>query len=317
MGLLGKREYRGASESDSRSNCQLIWAYDAYDEAGDEQWQAPSTIYGKPAVALDGTLYIMTAQGVYALNYEGEGWLLFAVEGEPGGGISLDGFGNIHFTLNHQVYSIDSQGRPRWLVNTQYPTLASPIFDNNGRAYFVSGGGYQQPSILTAVGRYGAVHWQVRLDQEMTLAGVSAQGIVHATGSNVMRAISRDGELVYAMGLSGNVMLANNNRLFATDAGQIRSYQMYGGTNPAAGWSMLAGNTTRNGRLIEFDEDADLEGIFDNVDNCPQIPNPDQLNTDGADDGGNACDSDDDNDGVADADDALPLNGSETPRQRR
>lgn len=53
--------------------------------------------------------------------------------------------------------------------------------------------------------------------------------------------------------------------------------------------------------------DADGDGVADVVDNCPAIANPDQLNTDGAADGGNACDDDDDNDGWLDVDDNCPL----------
>jgi Bacterial TSP3 repeat/Thrombospondin type 3 repeat len=46
--------------------------------------------------------------------------------------------------------------------------------------------------------------------------------------------------------------------------------------------------------------DTDTDGWANTVDNCPTMPNPDQLNTDG-DTLGNACDSDDDNDGFSDA----------------
>jgi uncharacterized delta-60 repeat protein len=45
------------------------------------------------------------------------------------------------------------------------------------------------------------------------------------------------------------------------------------------------------------------------LDNCPTQANTDQLNTDG-DSQGNACDSDDDNDGVADTSDKFPLNAA-------
>ena len=57
--------------------------------------------------------------------------------------------------------------------------------------------------------------------------------------------------------------------------------------------------------------DADNDGIDNMSDNCVVVSNADQLNTD-SDIKGNACDSDDDNDGVADIADALPLDATES-----
>jgi hypothetical protein len=55
--------------------------------------------------------------------------------------------------------------------------------------------------------------------------------------------------------------------------------------------------------------DSDGDGVADNIDNCPLVANPDQLDTDG--DGiGNACDPDDDGDGIPDSVDACPLENS-------
>lgn len=50
--------------------------------------------------------------------------------------------------------------------------------------------------------------------------------------------------------------------------------------------------------------DSDGDGIDDDDDNCPSVANADQLDTDG-DDLGNACDPDDDNDGLTDAQEAI------------
>ncbi len=57
--------------------------------------------------------------------------------------------------------------------------------------------------------------------------------------------------------------------------------------------------------------DSDGDDIADNADNCPAAANAAQIDTDG-DAQGNACDSDDDNDQVADLDDAFPLDPSES-----
>jgi hypothetical protein len=52
--------------------------------------------------------------------------------------------------------------------------------------------------------------------------------------------------------------------------------------------------------------DADLDGVPDDIDNCPQENNGLQLNRDG-DGQGDACDADDDADGVADENDNCPF----------
>lgn len=58
---------------------------------------------------------------------------------------------------------------------------------------------------------------------------------------------------------------------------------------------------SQNGRLNIFNmlSDGDGDTITSPGDNCPDIANTDQLNTDG-DSQGNACDADDDNDGLSD-----------------
>ena len=84
----------------------------------------------------------------------------------------------------------------------------------------------------------------------------------------------------------------------ADDLGIAGFDQVYGSGRPDAAAA---------GTLFDPDGDEILGG----ADNCPDISNGSQLNTD-EDDLGDACDSDDDNDGVADATDAFPLDATES-----
>jgi hypothetical protein len=59
-------------------------------------------------------------------------------------------------------------------------------------------------------------------------------------------------------------------------------------------------------RDIGWYPDADVDLVEDGNDNCPNVANADQTNYDG-DSQGDACDNDDDNDGVADGSDANPF----------
>jgi len=60
--------------------------------------------------------------------------------------------------------------------------------------------------------------------------------------------------------------------------------------------------------------DVDYDGICYLDDNCPGVGNPDQTNSDGDRDGGDACDYDDDNDYVLDQDDNCRLTYNPTQR---
>ena len=76
---------------------------------------------------------------------------------------------------------------------------------------------------------------------------------------------------------------------------------------------MIANTAQTNSDTDAFgdacDSDDDNDTVADDADNCPLIANTAQTNSD-TDALGDACDSDDDNDTVADADDNCPLNAN-------
>ena len=102
-------------------------------------------------------------------------------------------------------------------------------------------------------------------------AFVSSANVLMAVPSNVVGSISTSG-----FTRDPAVLYAFREQLAA---------KILEGQAILAGWPTLA--------------DPDKDGVFDPCDNCPNFYNPDQLNTDG-DQYGNACDPDDDNDGILD-----------------
>jgi hypothetical protein len=67
-----------------------------------------------------------------------------------------------------------------------------------------------------------------------------------------------------------------------------------------------------NGILDCLEGDTDDDGVVDADDNCIDVPNGDQLDSD-EDGDGDACDTDDDNDGSPDESDCMPLNPMVSP----
>jgi hypothetical protein len=70
-----------------------------------------------------------------------------------------------------------------------------------------------------------------------------------------------------------------------------------------------------NGILDCLEGDTDDDGVVDAEDNCIDVPNGDQLDSD-EDGAGDACDADDDNDGTPDESDCMPLNPVISPEMK-
>lgn len=97
----------------------------------------------------------------------------------------------------------------------------------------------------------------------------------------------------FAFAVAGNPFVAQ----YRGDTGQVEAPIV---TSPGA---------ANYAFVVSFEPavDSDSDGVVDAEDNCPSDPNADQINTDGVDDGGDACDDDDDNDNWLDVDDNCPV----------
>ncbi len=99
-----------------------------------------------------------------------------------------------------------------------------------------------------------------------------------------------DYELITSLAVNESDYITAAGGLIGTMTKDSLSY-----TSPSNnGWSAMVWSFDPAGM-----KDADSDSIPDISDNCPSVSNPTQANTDG-DDKGDACDSDDDNDGITD-----------------
>ena len=123
--------------------------------------------------------------------------------------------------------------------------------------------------------------------------------------------------------LSNHPALSDGNPVFSPDGSKIAFISNRDGNDEVYAMNSTTGsgqtNLTQNSGsdrmpawgFVRLTSDSDGDGVPDTTDNCPSTPNPNQADTDG-DTQGDACDTDDDNDGQSDADEIAcgsdPLN---------
>lgn len=208
----------------------------------------------------------------------------------------------------------------RWSLSFEDPkdgTLihTQPILGQDNNVYVLTKNQNLSQYSLVSISHNGQLQWEY--------AGVKNQPALAAKDGTVY-VISKEGDLV-ALSNKGDklwqykALMPLDGSLVMDDSGIIYVYsvdkQLFAiqtaSPGPAdSGWPMIGQNPQNTSAQPIIDKDGD--GVADTLDNCPDIANPDQLNTDKANDGGNACDTDDDNDGIADTADAFPIDANES-----
>lgn len=194
------------------------------------------------------------------------------------GSYSYDDFGNRRSkNVAGQIssYTVNSDTNYR-LTAVSGSELANYRYDNIGQV---------------TSGSWGGASYGLEYDDHSNLENVTKNRSSLATysydadGQRVAKTASGE-TIIYHYGLDGNVLAeTRSNGSLTTNDNFVYLY----------------------GKLIaKISLDSDGDGVGDNIDNCVDIANADQLNTDG-DSLGNACDDDIDNDGIANASDPYPL----------
>jgi len=186
-----------------------------------------------------------------------------------------------------------------------------------------------------------------RQTQSMDMLSKNSDGI-QGNEDSLNPRVSADGSSVVFESTASNLVADDTNGfrdvfVYELASGWLERVSVASNGSEASGsWSCVPprlGGISGDGRFVTFDScdgrlaggdsdpwadifsqvyvrdraaDGDADGVPNAADNCPNDSNPDQVDTD-RDGLGNACDPDDDNDGIEDSQDSYPLGFADVP----
>jgi large repetitive protein len=180
----------------------VLWTYDL---------GSPAT---SPALGTNGTVYIGTVSGLYAVTNSGSAasnkWV-FSVPVHTPAAIGNDG--TIYFgddNASASFYALNPDGTQKWVLplnpGNSVPFQSSPLVGYDGTLYFVARGA------LYAVAASGAKKWQYPVDEGFTGATLSptsgSDGTVYVTSfyDRTAYAVNPDGTLKWSSSTLAEVM---------------------------------------------------------------------------------------------------------------
>jgi len=216
------------------------------------------------------------------------------------------------------------------LIGSLQQAVAGLAFDDQGVLYAVSGEGGAMPETLFTVDKTTALMTEVQVlsddDGGEAIAFNTSDGLMYrASGwiTPIFEKIDLSNNMVTDIPLSGDVASRDEVTGLTYDTEQNIFLGSKWTASSLAYFSFTPGGVATNLTVVTLTgpdlvpkkglafsvvlpTDTDGDGVLDADDNCPSVANADQLDFD-SDGAGDVCDDDDDNDGVPDAQDALPM----------
>jgi hypothetical protein len=163
-----------------------VWKWRYYITDNGNSW------ISSPAIASDGTIYVGSDNGLYAINPDGTiKWKLAGRSFNTSPAIASDG--TIYLGIDYGFCAINNNGTQKWKIDGVFE-YASPVVASDGTIYTL--GFNNGVNSLYAVNPYGTVKWKFDGEFKDTSSfAVAPDGTIYANGKEYVYVINSDGTL--------------------------------------------------------------------------------------------------------------------------
>ena len=179
----------------------------AFDPSGTERWNRDlgGPVYVTPALDAAGERLYVGADSDFFFCLDaatGEVVWHLRTEGDVDTGIALAPDGSIVFAAGEDVWSVASDGTPRWRFHARIKIYSAPAIDDEGTVYVGA-----QDDFLYAIASDGRLRWRVDTDDDVDGAPVIGDdGTIYVGGDNrLVLALDRDGHELWRAEVGGYV----------------------------------------------------------------------------------------------------------------